>query len=607
MHQPYRSWAYDPVQMGELIEDMSAPGEAAGLPDRAPKSGQKGSKYGWVWHCSLRNEDSDPVLSDVEWRTVAQDVLDRTGIAPTDDPGGCGAVGVLRLGEEARHHADRRRGQDRHPGADAGEIEKATRRIPGPQGPTTGGGGGTAVAVAPPRVRLQAAATKRGTPEFLEALRAQGLRVHENHGPDRRLRGDALEVVGDTDRKGKQMLFGGRTLPPDLWLPKLPQRWDSAPMPEVTLTPTRLSRVSAADEVAARRTGQAAVEHARTALAAGTESAEGIAHATSGLLTSLARATEGAHPGAGAAAAEVYDRAARTPGVVQPNQWGHAAQGLRMASWQIALMGMFSPKGRDQNAATVALFLALGSLAAEIAASHQDAHRVHHAAAATKTSTLLRTHPTVLAPPPPDLAAGMRRLLQRQAQQAPQARRAATRPAPMQRPPTLQPPGEDHDDDRNRRSAVALHAGSHHGHDAAAGHTESAPGRATRAALPRRLQQRRARRPPRRHPRAPGGAADERGRAPGVHHPSRCAPGPPARVECGHGAGRAGVGGAGVEPDRGCRHGDVPQHRRSRPAGRLPAGTEQPRSGQRTQLTQRTDRAPRRLRDHPCCRGALGD
>ncbi len=153
--------------------------------------------------------------------------------------------------------------------------------------------------------------------------------------------------------------------------------------------------------------------------------------------------TDGADPGAGAAAAEVYDRAARTPGVGQPNQWGQAAQGLRMASWQIGIMGMMAGKGKDQNAATVALLLALGSLVAEIAASHQDAHRMHQAAAATKTSTLLRTHPIVLAPPPPDLAEGMRRHLQqqaRQAQQAPPNRRAPSTPPPMQRPPTVQPP-----------------------------------------------------------------------------------------------------------------------------------------------------------------------
>ena len=487
MHQPARTgegdFAYDPVQMGELIEDMAAPGKAAGLPDRAPKQGEKGSKYGWVWHCSLRNEDTDRVLSDAEWRSVAADVMDRTGIAPTGDTSGCRWIAVrhddnhIHLMATLVRQENTRRVHPRNDfhvvrsvcrdwetklgitltaGADKtatraptrGEIEKATRRGPGPQGPTTGGDGGSAVAVAPPRVRLrqivsQAAATKRGTPEFLEALRAQGLRVHENHGPDGKLRGYAVGVIGDTDRTGKQVLFGGRTLAPDLSLPKLLQRWDSAPMPEVTLTPTRLSRASQEDKVTALRTGGAAVAQARTALAAGTESVDGIAHATADLITSLARATDGLDPGAGAAAAEVYDRAARTPGVGQPNQWGQAAQGLRMASWQIGIMGMMAGKGKDQNAATVALLLALGSLVAEIAASHQDAHRMHQAAAATKTSTLLRTHPIVLAPPPPDLAEGMRRHLQqqaRQAQQAPPTRRAPSTPPPMQQPPTAEPP-----------------------------------------------------------------------------------------------------------------------------------------------------------------------
>jgi len=482
MHQPARvgdsDFAYDKVQLGELIEDMTAPGKAAKLPDRAPGVGEKGSKYGWVWQCSLRNEDSDRVLSDAEWRGVAEDVMDRTGIAPTDDPGGCRWIAVrhdenhihlmatlVRQDSERRFHPrndftvvrsvcrewERKLGITLTAGADKtatraptrGEIEKATRRGPGPQGPTTGVGGGTAVA--PPRVRLrqivsQTAATKRGTPEFLEELRAQGLRVHENHGPDGKLRGYAVGVAGDTDRKGKQVLFGGRTLAPDLSLPKLLQRWDSAPMPEVTLTPTRLSRASPADKVTALRTGEFAVAQARTALAAGTESADGIAHATADLLASVARATDGTDPGVGAAVAEVYDRAARTPGVGQPDQWGQAAQGLRMASWQIGIMGTMAGKGKDQNAATVALLLALGSLVAEIAAHRTQHHRLHQAAAATKTSTLLRTHPTVLAPPPPDLAAGMRRLLQHPDQQAPQARWAPTTPPPTQRPPTAEPP-----------------------------------------------------------------------------------------------------------------------------------------------------------------------
>jgi len=365
-------------EFGELIEDMAAPGKAAGLPDRAPKQGEKGSKYGWVWHCSLRNEDADRVLSDDEWEAVAQDVMDRTGIAGTDDAGGCRWIGVrhddnhihlmatlVRQDNIRRVHPkndfhvvrsvcrewETKLGITLTAGADKtatraptrGEIEKATRRGPCPQGPTTGGGGGTAVAVAPPRVRLrqivsQAAAAKRGTPEFLEALRAQGLRVHENHGPDGRLRGYAVGVAGDTDRKGKQVLFGGRTLAPDLSLPKLLQRWDSAPMPEITLTPTRLSHASLEDKVTALRTGEAAVEHARTALAAGTESADAIAHATGDLLASLARGTDGADPGAGAAAAEVYDRAARHPAWCNPTSGARPRKGCgwrpgRSGSW----------------------------------------------------------------------------------------------------------------------------------------------------------------------------------------------------------------------------------------------------------------------------------
>jgi len=485
MHQPARvgdsDFAYDKVQLGELIEDMTAPGKAAGLPDRAPKVGEKGSKYGWVWQCSLRNEDSDRVLSDAEWRGVAEDVMDRTGIAPTDDSGGCRWIAVrhdenhihlmatlVRQDSERRFHPkndftvvrsvcrewERKLGLTLTAGADKtatkaparGEIEKAARRGgPRPDGPSTGGpggGGGTAVTVLPSRVRLrqivsQTAAQKRGAPEFLDALRAEGLRVHENHGPDGKLRGYAVGVSGDTDRKGKQVLFGGRTLAPDLSLPKLLQRWDSAPMPEVTTTPTRLSAVSPEDKVTGLRTGQAAAEHARTALAAGTESADGIAHATADLLGSVARATDGLEAGPGAAAGEVYDRAARTPGAVQPSEWGNAAKGLRMASWQIGMMGMISGKGKDQNAATVALLLALAALTAEIAASRQQAHRLHQAAAASATSGLLRTHPTVVADPVPDLAEGWRRH-QQQVHQQPTQGRAATAQG-TQRPPVQHP------------------------------------------------------------------------------------------------------------------------------------------------------------------------
>jgi len=108
-----------------------------------------------------------------------------------------------------------------------------------------------------------------------------------------------------------------------------------------------------------------------------------------------------------------------------------------MASWQIGIMGMISGKGKDQNAATVALLLALAALTAEIAAGRQQAHRLHQAAAASATSGLLRTHPTVVADPVPDLAEGWRRH-QQQVQQQPTQGRAATAQG-TQRPPAQHP------------------------------------------------------------------------------------------------------------------------------------------------------------------------
>ncbi|HMH94481.1 MAG TPA: hypothetical protein VK586_25780, partial [Streptosporangiaceae bacterium] len=38
-----------------------------------------------VWHCSVRAAPDDRILSDAEWAAVAQEVMDRTGLAPADD------------------------------------------------------------------------------------------------------------------------------------------------------------------------------------------------------------------------------------------------------------------------------------------------------------------------------------------------------------------------------------------------------------------------------------------------------------------------------------------------------------------------------------------
>ncbi len=108
-----------------------------------------------------------------------------------------------------------------------------------------------------------------------------------------------------------------------------------------------------------------------------------------------------------------------------------------MAPWQIGIMGMISGKGKDQNAATVALLLALAALTAEIAASRQQAHRLHQAAAASETSGLLRAHPAVTADPIPDVVEGWRRHQQQvhqQHQQEPNHGRSATAQGAQRKP-----------------------------------------------------------------------------------------------------------------------------------------------------------------------------
>jgi hypothetical protein len=91
--------------------------------------------------------------------------------------------------------------------------------------------------------------------------------------------------------------------------------------------------------------------------------------------------------------AEVYDRAARTPGVGQPLVWGHSAQALRTAAWQLAAVRVIAVGGSDA-AGAVMLLSALATLAAEVAAYHQARARHVQAAAARRAhSELVASRP----------------------------------------------------------------------------------------------------------------------------------------------------------------------------------------------------------------------
>ncbi len=55
-----------------------------------------------VWHCALRAAPQDRELTDAEWASIANVVVDRTGIAPHDDDWSCRWVAV-RTRPDATH------------------------------------------------------------------------------------------------------------------------------------------------------------------------------------------------------------------------------------------------------------------------------------------------------------------------------------------------------------------------------------------------------------------------------------------------------------------------------------------------------------------------
>src|SRR5437764_2552055 len=104
--------AHQPVQIGpgefdlrDLVAGLTDPAVAAGISLHEPAPGANGKvPPGPVWQCSLRNDASDRILSDDEWRDIARDLLHRTGIAPRGDLGACRWV-MVRHADDHIHVA----------------------------------------------------------------------------------------------------------------------------------------------------------------------------------------------------------------------------------------------------------------------------------------------------------------------------------------------------------------------------------------------------------------------------------------------------------------------------------------------------------------------
>lgn len=366
-----------------------------------------------VWHCVLRAAPEDPHLTDAQWRDLAEDVVHRTGLAPSGDPGGCRWVAV-RHAEDHIHLVvtlarqdgrPARTSNDFHRVGDACRAAEKRWRLRG-----TAPRDGTAARRPtraeteksvragrrePPRVTLHrevrtAAAAAGSAEEFWARMRAGGLLVRQRFSVTDPgvVTGYAVALPGDRTGASTPVWFGGGRLAADLSWPQLATRWHPEPSSPRTRRRDRRGtpRLGAARREAFREMWDGAAREAAEATFAvrrlavsDPAAASDVAHATGALLATAARAVEGRRGGALTDAAELFDRAARDLHIRTPAHPQPAGAGLRSAARLIALTGR---AGRDETTQVLALVRALIDLTGAVADLRHEQGRAVQAAAA---------------------------------------------------------------------------------------------------------------------------------------------------------------------------------------------------------------------------------
>lgn len=411
---------FEPESYNELLQHINAAAEAAELPRRQPEKGEPGhTKHGYVWHCSLSLGPEDGELSFAQWNEIARDVMDRTGIAPEGDAGGCRWIAVhhgksaegndhihiaavlVRQDTGRRFYPKDDFGKTRKamrewedklglrataindrtaaPNVSRGESEKAkVRQSEGYDG-LSRGEAGKAAKIQLRQVVTETAAMSTDSEEFLAGLRDQGVLVHLHRNGQGEIDGYAVADPEDRDRKsGRPIFFGGRKLAPELSWVKLQWSWAEAAKSEAEL-PTKRAHEVMGEAARIARAAAAAVRDR-------TEAPEQIARCVQPLLSSWARVAEGAQSrGDLTRAAWKYDRASRMPRHAEVTAAGEMAQALRGASRQLASLRIVSGRGQQRDAG-MELALAVATLLLELAAWHEQSRRLHHADAALSSA-----------------------------------------------------------------------------------------------------------------------------------------------------------------------------------------------------------------------------
>lgn len=365
-----------------------------------------------VWHCSVRTDPGDRLLTDEEWNTVARRLVQATGLAPEGDPDGCRWVAVRHADDHIHILATMVRGDLRRPrmNYDKKKAQAECRLIEKEMGlRQLKPGDGTAAKNPTSQERFKAERTGRiETPretlreavrqavtgaateaEFFTRLRSAGIRVKPRLAPSGDTLGYSVALPGDRNRDDQPIWFSGSTLAPDLSLPKIRQRLATGPIDQAatnlaadtTGTNTRWS-----PPARARRHASQLAERVAVDLDTDGDDASAQLVGVGELLDAVVQTSPAAARDELRAAARAYERATRSH--VSAERADNRA--LRSAARGIIQAGGALGRGEDGGATAMLLStLVLAALAA--ARWHSARGHAQQAAAARNAAEHLRT------------------------------------------------------------------------------------------------------------------------------------------------------------------------------------------------------------------------
>jgi hypothetical protein len=363
----------------------------------------------WVWHCSIRNDPTDPILTDDQWAHIAVEVIEAVGLARrgdeqsvrwvavrhNDDHIHLVATLVRQDGRTARlwydhlkvrrccEELERRFGLRR-----AGPMDGTSHRRPGAAELNKAHRLGHAVPARDElrRIVRETAAASSTEDEFFARLADSGVLVGKRASTDGLGEWIGYRVAhpSHTTGAGQPVWFSGGALAHDLTLPKLRQRWAGQTGSD------RAIRVSPAERATMLASAGEAIRGAADAIGqlAGTnqEAAHAVAQAASDTLAAVAATVEGHRGGPLTRAVDLLDKASREP-------WGRVAPanpqsaGIRALSRLVRLMGQPT---REDAIALLALLRDLAHLSDALAVLREAQQRPHQAQAARQVAVILR-------------------------------------------------------------------------------------------------------------------------------------------------------------------------------------------------------------------------